>query len=152
MPVFSRIEARTAVFWSSPNGCTMFFSTVLWLGLVPSKWHAVLYHCSRHTLRRVQVWTEERVHLLSKKKSSNKYWSWQLLPVSYKTCVWGIILLCLGGYHFPSHPRPRKLYLSLPSPVVNVFSEVYKNLKTVKCNDILSVFDSMSWTSLLAKM
>ena len=68
MPVFSRIEARTAVFWSSPNGCTMFFSTVLWLGLVPSKWHAVLYHCSRHTLRRVQVWTEERVHLLSKKK------------------------------------------------------------------------------------
>ena len=37
MPVFSRIEARTAVFWSSPNGCTMFFSTVLRLGLVPSK-------------------------------------------------------------------------------------------------------------------
>ena len=151
MPVFSRIEARTAVFWSSPNGCTMFFSTVLWLGLVPSKWHAVLYHCSRHTLRRVQVWTEERVHLLSKKKvrtniEADIYCQFLTKP------VWGIILLCLGGYHFPLHSRPRKLYLSLPPPVVNVFSEVYKNLKTVKCNDILSVFDSMSWTSLLAKM
>ena len=77
---------------------------------------AILFVAYRYELKRECICYQ--------KKSSNKYWSWHLLPVSYKTCVWGIILLCLGGYHFPPHPRPRKLYLSLPPPVVNVFSEV----------------------------
>ena len=158
----------------------MFFSTVLWLGLVLSEWHAVSHHCSRYTLRSVQVWIEERVHLnmnesdprsdvhylgssenkawkkfqactgfepmtsvtifltaestsVTEKKSSYKWWSWHLRPVSCKSsCVWGISLLCPGGYHFPPHPRLRKLYLSLPSTVENVFSGSLRKSKDSK--------------------
>ena len=40
---------------------------MFWLELVPSKWHAILYHCSRRSLCGVQVCTKDIILIVSVK-------------------------------------------------------------------------------------